>query len=108
VLSVHDDGQHGFRDYLHNTTDIHTELVELARYFPTISQPAQGFLQIDPLTRCAAEHDFRIQTYARGRSIAPASWEKARPVITKLYVGKGRTLHEVRTIMKQRYGFEAT
>ena len=108
VWTVHDGGQYGVRHYPHSAADIHTELTGLARYFSTVSQPAQDFLQSKPLIRCAANHRSGIQTHIKRRSVAPASWEKLRPVITELYVGRGKRLDEVRTIMEKRHGLMAT
>ncbi|KAH7175792.1 Clr5 domain-containing protein [Dactylonectria macrodidyma] len=35
-------------------------------------------------------------------------WDEHRQVIVRLYIKEGRTLHDVRTIMKAKHGFEAS
>lgn len=35
-------------------------------------------------------------------------WTKHRETILVLYKGQGKTLHEVRRIMRDEYGFEAS
>ena len=49
-----------------------------------------------------------VKAYTRTRSLPPALWIRLRPIITKLYVDEERKLDDVRKIMKDHYGFDAT
>jgi Clr5 domain len=105
---VHNDGQHGLDYPLPNTVDVHTELAGLAGLFPAVSQPAQDLLHGGKLSLLASKDRSHLQTYTRVRKISPRAWQKAQPAITKLYVGKRRTLREVMPTMKNQYGIDAS